>query len=567
MEQLRKLLHAVDRKGYKAYKRLEGARYRFPGFTLSIDHVQGDPFATPSRVSVRVPMEQAAYPPELWRTAERRLALEDFVSRSIAHAIREVVKGRRGSGKSGEFSIATGGQEVLLRNAIVLTEDWIEARLTVGLPADGRTILGWQALEMLFDELPRVVERGLLYSRQPTDRVEKQVESVEDQSFLRHWLDERGLVAFVGDRSVLPRLSGIDERPLAHGAIDFIAPDSLAYTVNLPNSGSICGMGIPAGVTLIVGGGFHGKSTLLHAFERAVQNFIPGDGRERVVTKANAVKVRAEDGRVINRVNISSFIDRLPLERDTHSFSTDNASGSTSQAANIIEALEGGSRLLLIDEDTSATNFMIRDARMQALVAHDKEPITPFLHRVRELYERCGVSSIIVMGGSGDYFEVADTVIMMDNYRARDVSEPARRLAGSDLRNIFIDSNLPLSTNASSRRPGSRTLDASRGRKSVKIEARDTTTLLYGKHTIDLSRVEQLADVGQTRAIGWMLHYYATHYAESMPNLINGLQQVFDDVLKEGLDILIPYKVGNLALPRLHEVAAAINRIREHDWE
>jgi predicted ABC-class ATPase len=567
MEQLRKLLHDIDRKGYKAYKRLEGGHYRFPGFTLSIDHVQGDPFATPSRVSIRVPIEHAAYPPEIWGTTERRVALEDFVGRRIAQVIGEVVKGRRGTGKSGEVHIATGGQEVLLRNAIVLTDDWIEARLTVGLPADGRTILAREAHEMLFHELPPVVEQGLLYTHQPTDGVEEHVKSVEDQSVLRHWLDERGLVAFVADGSILPRRSGIDERPLAQGVVKFVAPDSLAHTVKLPNTGSIRGMGISAGVTLIVGGGFHGKSTLLHALERAVQNFIPGDGRERVVTKADAFKVRAEDGRVINRVNISPFIDRLPLGRDTHSFSTENASGSTSQAANIIEALECGSRVLLIDEDTSATNFMIRDARMQALVARDKEPITPFLHRVRELYERCGVSSIIVMGGSGDYFEVADTVIMMDSYRARDVSERARSLAGSDLQNIFIDSHSPLPTSASPRRPGSRTLDASRGRKSVKIEARDTTTLFYGRYTIDLSRVEQLADVGQTRAIGWMLHYYVTHYAASMPILINGLQKVFDDVLKEGLDILLPYKVGNLALPRLHEVAAAINRIREHHWE
>jgi predicted ABC-class ATPase len=567
MEQLRKLLHAIDRKGYKAYKRLEGRCYRFSGFTLSIDHVQGDPFATPSRVSIRVPMERAAYPPETWRTIERRVALEDFIGRRIAQVIGEVVKGRRGTGKSGEVHIAIGGQEVLLRNAIVLTDDWIEARLMVGLPADGRTILGREAHEMLFRELPPVVEQSMLYRNQPTEGVEEHVKSVEDQSFLRHWLHESGLVAFVADGSILPRLSGIDERPLPQGAVKFVAPDSLAYTVNLPNTGSIRGMGIPAGVTLIVGGGFHGKSTLLHALERAVQNFIPGDGRERVVTKADAFKVRAEDGRVINRVNISPFIDRLPLGRDTHSFSTDNASGSTSQAANIIEALECGSRLLLIDEDTSATNFMIRDARMQALVARDKEPITPFLHRVRELYERCGVSSIIVMGGSGDYFEVADTVIMMDSYRAYDVSERARSLAGSNLQNIFTDSHSALSTSASPRRPRPRTLDASRGRKAVKIEARDTTTLFYGRHTIDLSRVEQLADVGQTRAIGWMLHYFATHYAASTPNLVDGLQKVFDDVLKMGLDILLPYKVGNLALPRLHEVAAAINRIREHDWE
>jgi predicted ABC-class ATPase len=282
---------------------------------------------------------------------------------------------------------------------------------------------------MLLDELPKVVDAALYHSNLDAKRVRQHVESVEDQDALRHWLSDAGLVAFIADGSLLPRASGVDDRPLTRDALRFETPESLARTVTLPNAGELRGLGIPHGITLIVGGGFHGKSTLLHALERGVYNHIPGDGRERVATLENAVKVRAEDNRSIAKVNISPFIDRLPFGRDTVSFSTENASGSTSQAANIIEALECGTKLLLIDEDTSATNFMIRDERMQALVATDKEPITPLLHRVRELYEQHSVSSVIVMGGSGDYFDVADTVIMMDAYEPRDVTNEARALA------------------------------------------------------------------------------------------------------------------------------------------
>jgi predicted ABC-class ATPase len=416
---------------------------------------------------------------------------------------------------------------------------------------------------MLLEELPRVVESALFYANLDGQRVQQHVDSVEDQDALRQWLDEAGLVAFVVDQALLPRASGVDDRPLAQGALPFVAPDALARRVTLPNTGEVRGLGIPHGITLIVGGGFHGKSTLLQALERGVYNHIPGDGRERVATLADAVKVRAEDGRAIARVNISPFIDNLPFGRDTVAFTTENASGSTSQAANIIEALECGTRLLLIDEDTSATNFMIRDARMQALVAKDKEPITPFIYRVRELYDQHGVSSVIVMGGSGDYFDVADSVIMMDAYEPRDVTPEARALAQP--KPTRVGSDTPFGGPVT-RRPGPDVLDPRRGNREVKIDSREVDNLLYGEHRIDLAQVEQLIDMGQTRSIGLMIHYFAQHYAADCDNLVSGLRQVMADAEQYGLDRFSPYKVGNLALPRLHELAAAINRIREGHW-
>ena len=315
----------------------------------------------------------------------------------------------------------------------------------------------------------------------------------------------------------------------------------------------------------MVGGGFHGKSTLLHAIELGVYNHIPGDGRELVVTDATSMKVRAEDGRAISNVNISPFIDRLPFGRDTRQFYSENASGSTSQAANIIEALEVGSRVLLIDEDTSATNFMIRDERMQQLVAQEKEPITPFLYRVRELYEKYGISSIIVMGGSGDYFEVADTVIMMDAYEPFDVTDKARQLAGHAIKDKDVG-QLPAIQMQSSRHPCGNTLDGSRGRYEVKVDVRWTTSLSYGEHDVDLSKLEQLVDSGQTRAIGYMMHYYSEHFLNTDDSLKGNLEKILEATDGNGLDVCAPYKMGELAMPRIQELAAAVNRLRDSEW-
>ena len=561
MEHLRALLSKIDGHGYKAYKDLKGS-YQFDGYRLTIDHVQGDPFARPSRISINVLSKDATLPAEFWSGRTRRTAAEDFLARAVANAIQVHVRGHRGIGKSGEVRIETSGQQILVRNSVLIDSSGIEARLTIGLPAAGRTILARDAEEIIFSELPQVVSDGLFFANLDKGKFQKHVESAEDQEYLRGLLRQNNLAAFVADNSILPRRSGIDDQPLDERAIPFVAPKTLSCTLNLPNRGEVRGMGIPRGVTLIVGGGFHGKSTLLHALERGVYNHIPGDGRELVATDPSAVKIRAEDNRAVSNIDISPFIDRLPFGRDTKCFSTENASGSTSQAANIIEALEDDSELLLIDEDTSATNFMIRDERMQQLVVRDKEPITPFLHRVREMYRDLGVSAVIVMGGSGDYFEVSDTVIMMDAYQPQDVTLKAHALAGHALAGNN-STELPPIVKPSERRPDPVRLNPARGKKEVSIETRGVATLLYGEHEIDLSKVEQLVDIGQTRAIGLIIQAYAIKFFDKRNNLGEGLELLLKEVEEQGLDILSPWKTGELALPRLHEVAAAINRIRE----
>jgi len=574
MDTLKEILQRIDGKGYKSYKDTKGI-YHYPLFSLSIDHVQGDPFAVPSRINVRVTMSNAAFPRHCWtdistdshKQSIRRIALEDYLGRMVKKNIKRFVKGLRGSGASGIIAIEANGQKSLFRNAVLINPEYIEVRLVIGLPADNRRVAGFQAQQMLFEELPNVVEQALYYRNLNARELIEYIYSAEDQDALRASLKANKLVAFIANGSLLPRQSGISDKPMSGNIIPFQSPQTLEQQITLPNAGEIRGMGIPEGVTLIVGGGFHGKSTILHALEQGPYNHIPGDGREKVVSDESAVKIRAEDGRIISKVNISPFIDRLPFNRDTRQFSTENASGSTSQAANIIEALECGAELLLIDEDTSATNFMIRDERMQALVSQNKEPITPLLYRVRELYEQYNVSSIIVMGGSGDYFDVADTVIMMDEYNARDVTQQARALAHDQHHEIPDNlASLAKFQRTSTRKPGLRALDASRNNLAVKIDVKETITILYGEHRIDLSQVEQLIDIGQTRSIGLMIYYYACHYDNAPGSLADKLKKLIQEAHEKGLDIFSPYKVGNLAMPRLYELAAAINRIRSDDW-
>lgn len=569
--ELRRILERIDARGYRAYKDIVG-HYEFDGFTLFIDHVQGDPFAAPSKMRLRVPQAVAALPATLFDSRVRRIALQDFLTRQLHQALRRVAEGRRGSGKSGLLAIDVGGQEVLERTAMRLTPEWVEARIEVGLPARGRTVLGRQAAAMLLEELPEAVQQGLYWANLPQQAAREFVACVENQAALRAQLAEAGLVAFVADGSILPRASGASERPLPQAqAVPFRSPDALRVTLSLPNplpdgAREVSGMGLREGVTLIVGGGYHGKSTLLQALERAVYPHIPGDGREYVVSRADAVKIRAEDGRRVARVDISPFISQLPYGRSTEAFSTEDASGSTSQAANIVEALEVGARLLLLDEDTSATNFMVRDARMQALVHKAHEPITPFLDRVRELAERFAVSTILVIGGSGDYFDVADTVIMMRDYLPYEVTEEARAVAARYPTQRRVEVAAPLAP-ITPRIPLPESFDASRGRRAVKIDVKGRERLLYGSEPIELRQVEQIVELSQLRAIGYAIYLAAERFMDrrrTLAEVLAAVEQLFDE---EGLDGLDPFQrgqrhPGNFARPRPYEIAAAINRLR-----
>lgn len=569
MDRLRSLLTRIDGRSYRDYKQLRG-RYRGEGFELFVDHVQGDSFAEPSKLRLRVPMAVARLPADLRATPVRRLALGDLLARKAAAAAQRLRR-RAGSGRSGELFVDGGGQEVLERSAWRIEEDFVELRLGAGLPAEGRRILGAEAGRLLCEAVPKLAREVLRFESLDSGEVERFVLCIENQEHLRGRLRELGLVAFVADGSVLPRESGASDRPLTGPeVVPFVAPGSLAVEVELPNphrgERRVRGLGIAEGVTLIVGGGYHGKSTLLKALERGVHPHVPGDGRELVVTDPDAVKIRAEDGRRVERVDIGAFIDNLPQGRETSAFCSDDASGSTSQAASILEALESGARTLLLDEDTSATNFMVRDARMQELVAKDSEPITPFLDRVRELHASLAVSTVLVMGGCGDYFETADRVLLMRDFSPQDATEDARAVAAAHPTRRRAESTRPLKA-PTPRVPLAGSLDARRGKRAVKLDVRGVDGLVYGTTAVDLRGLEQLLDPSQTRAIAHALHLATQRFmtgAASLAAVLDALDALFDD---QGLDVLAEFggsdeHPGNFARPRRHELAGALNRLR-----
>ncbi|GGD03031.1 ATPase [Thalassobacillus devorans] len=561
MNKLQQQLRQIDGKSYKGYKQLQGS-YQFERYKLWIDYVQGDPFAAPSKIRIQIPYKERPIKQEWRKDRNRRIYAEDTITRKVAKALLKLSANVKGSGKSGLVAIDRPGQEILERTSVELNENHMIICLSIGLPANGRRINGKQAEKLFFQVLPQLMDHSVFSIKD--QEIEDVVRLADQHEAIRNKMEANDWIAFVADGAVLPRKSGVSDRPMEE-AVSFQSPEQDRVSINLPHRNEpLTGMALKKGITLIVGGGYHGKSTLLNAIERGVYPHIKGDGREYVLTDPAAVKVRAEDGRRVSTVNISPFIKNLPHGTDTTGFSTDNASGSTSQAANVVEALEAGASTLLIDEDTSATNFMIRDERMQQLVVKEKEPITPFIDKIKQLRDELAVSTILVMGGSGDYFDAADQVIMMDQYLPYNVTIKAKEIADRHPQQRIADKDINFGA-VTKRRflPGS--LQTQKGRKS-KVQSKSKSMILKGNTEISLHYVEQLVDQSQTRMIADMLlHLDKKGWLEKEWSLKELLDAVEDQLDEKGLSSFAPFQdqhPGELARPRRFEIAATLNRMR-----
>lgn len=552
MNQFRTSIRGMDHKGYPAYKSLKGT-YQFKNYQLEILHVQGDPFASPSSVAVKINGRNAAFPKEYYQQKHRRIAMEDYLLRNFSTALDIGSHRAKGSGKSGMIAASHPGQEILERTGCRVSQDGsVLFRFVVGFPARGRTIDAREMEKIFFDILPPVVEQCGFYATCDKERIEETIALADDQYEIRRQLVQKGLVAFVADGSVLPRESGISERPMKD-AIAFKSPESLRVTLDLPHRGKISGMGIREGITLIVGGGYHGKSTLLKTLEKSVYPHIAGDGREYVATLDCAMKIRAEDGRSVCNEDISLFIKDLPNGKDTTHFSTLDASGSTSQAANTIEAIEAGSSLLLIDEDTSATNFMIRDKLMEQVIAPGEEPIIPFIKRIRPLYEEQKVSTILVVGSCGAFFEMADTIIQMEQYLPRDITKRAKSVFDANSDKIRLDDELVL--------PKGRTIRIPKATERNKIKVMGTDGFSLQHHPVDLRYLEQITDGEQMLALAQILCYTLENFGQKQIAVPEYLDQIMSLLEQKGLEGLISGKtIPNMAMPRKNEIAGCLNR-------
>ena len=606
LNELTSHLHAIDGRSYAAYKAIVG-RYRSPlGWVLYIDRIQPDPYAPPTAIRVVLPLALTGADARLTGTdthltetdshltgadtrptgtnasltgaAEhltgaaarlttsptRAVALRDYLARTL----RELLKGQA-------ISIAPAGQEILERSSVNLHETWqddfstpafnalgpyLELRLRWSLPAFGREIAGRQAARNLNLDLARAIASLDLRESELGAAAWKHCQVAEDHAALQKILVERGWVAFLADGANLARRSGVSQLPL-EGCVPLTAPETLAQTVQLPHAGAVRGTAIPAGVTVIAGGGYHGKSTLLNAIARGIYPHVPGDGRELVATVPEAMAVRAADGRAVTGVDLRPFISHLPgRDADPAQFTTANASGSTSQAASIMESLElwgqPAQAALLLDEDTCATNLLIRDQRMRALVSSEREPITPLVDRIRALHRERGISTLIVMGGSGDYLDVADQVLIMDSYRLVDATAQARQVCASQPR---VDTSLPdfpLPARRLPQRPEAKRRGPSRTR------ALGTQRLMLDRHEVDVADVSGLVDEGQALAVAWALRALLERHFDGHTSLPQALAQVAKRLDDVGLDALGEAHPAFLVRPRLVDVGAAVNRLR-----
>lgn len=554
---LEKQLFSIDGKSYSLYKTLCD-KYSFDNYILSIDHVQGDPFATPSKVRIIINQKTANFPEFTFNKKYKKIALEDYLLRLFNKNLKNLSFKNIGSGKSGIISISKCDAEILERTAILIDKDKLEIRFNIGFPARGRSILSKELYKILFETLPQLVKHTLLYSNLNKSEIENILKLSEDQFYIRQQLKELGLVAFIANGSILPRENGVSTKPLKN-ALPFESPKSLEIELQLPNKGTLKGMAIKKGITLIVGGGYHGKSTLLKAIELGVYNHVHGDGREYVITDDSALKIRSEDGRFINNTDISLFINNLPNGKNTVKFSSENASGSTSQAANIIEGIESETSLLLIDEDTSATNFMIRDNIMQKLISSDKEPITPFIEIINKLYTDLSLSTILVIGSCGDYFDVADTVIQMDSYSAVDVTQKAKELS----RGVFptTKSEAPIRINFDRKLQNGLIPYSPKG---VKIKSSGLDTLIINKEIIDLKSLEQIVDNEQVNSLGYLLKYIDDKIIDNSLTVQQAVNKTLIDIETHGLISISNsnYGLGTFAMPRKQELISCLNRYR-----
>lgn len=561
---LKNKLESIHRKSYPAYKSLRGS-YTFGDFVLSIDHVQGDPFAAPSSLHVELPLKKAGFPEKYLEKRHTKTALEDLILRSFSKALDQYSFKAKGSGKSGLISTSRPGPEVMRRTAVEFNNIALLVRFEVGFPANGRTINAQELEKILLEFLPQIVKTCLFYQSWEKAKIQACYELAENQQRIREVLEERKLVAFCANGSILPRKSGVSSQPLKD-AIEFQSPESMEISIDLPFGNSIRGMGIPEGVTLIIGGGYHGKSTLLQALEQGVYNHVKGDGREYVITRADALKLRAEDGRAVSHLDLSLFIHDLPNGKDTHCFSTEDASGSTSQAAGVLEGMEAETSCFLIDEDTSATNFLVRDAFMQRVVSGNQEPITPFIARVRDLYEKVGISTILVAGSSGAFFHVADTIIQMDAYRPKDVKMSVEALLPeyppADLCSNAEPFTLPTEKRMFVMERKIKRHGRGEREERIKTKVMGTDGFSIEHNIVDLRCVEQLIDTEQTAALAAILKHIVKKgsICMEMQELVAEINTLLK---KKGMAAFVEGALScGYAYPRKEEIYLMLNRFR-----
>jgi len=539
MRELHQRLLKIHGKPYGVYKSLQGQFFGFGDFTLKFTHIQGDPHAQPSRIMLSAKMSSLGFPEELHGDKEREIALADFLLRQFTETVENI-------------EIVKAHSQIMQRNSLYIEKGIVRILASVNLPGENRRIEGDKASELLIGTLSDWVTRVMYWNNSDREKCKAHIQCLANRNFLLSQLSEKKIVAFVPNGAILPRESGVSEEPMQN-AVPFVSPPELLMNLDLPSGEQVTGMGIPRGITVIAGGGFHGKSTLLHALEEAVYPHIPGDGREFIVIDESATPIKTEEGRMVTETNISPLVRELPLKGSTENFTTKNASGATSQAANLLEALELGASTILIDEDASAVNFLIRDLRMRELINSKREPLIPLTDRIGEFAGK-GINFIIVAGACGDYLSLADTVIAFIEYRAECLTERAKEVA----KNASVEEAIPpLGNFKESRLAKIEGLQEglkpnSAVEKNIKIKAA-AGQISIGKLKSDLRKFPTFCHAELQRGTAEILYNFVREKENEGKSL--------RDALKILCERLPENDTSDLALPRVMELGAAFFRL------
>ena len=560
------LLSELDGQPFAEYQQMVGdfdfARYVIKCAKIDLE---GDDALTPV-FTIRIPQTVAEIPEYLFDSPVRRTAMEDLLLRKLSANIERIANYDHNGIARRHILVASPNQKILPRNALTLTKEYIEVRLEVALPVqnvivDGEptaSVAGELAQQIFFEDLPEVVGNSLLYCNIDTEEADRFVNNMEDTDRLRQHLGASGQVSFVADGALVTRVTGEDEpdyERLAPIEID----ESLLEEVEVPHAGSVRGLGIPNGLTLILGESNSGRVDLMDAISQGIYNHIPGDGREQVVTVADAVNIRSEVGRSIQQVDISAFAIDLADGGNPASYTTKSAGSFTSQAASTVEALEAGARVLLFDEHSSSSTFLSSDTRVASLLGESSR--NTLAARARQMVDELGIS-LIVAGSSlvAEFIPIADKILKVENFKVVDITDEAKAL--DIVPSTVVDSSVNLASMLSRSRwvmPSS--IDPSIGREDLVIEVDDADYLQFGRSIIELEAIKQIADADQARAIGYVLYYAKLRYMDEGYPIREILDLVDRDLSNEGLNALARDLRGDLARPRRYEVAAALNRL------
>ena len=554
------LLAEIDGKPFAEYERLLGD-FDFARYVIKCSKIEITRDAENPVFNIRVPQSIAELPGHLYDSPVRRTALEDYLVRNLCAVTERIARFNESGWARRNILIAEPGQKILPRTAVIVTKEYIDARIRIALPykvyATGERLVDAEmARKVFFEDLPEVVSSSIFCCNLDLDEAEEFVNGMEDADRVRQTLSTLGLVSFVGEGSLLAREPNSD-LPDYERIAPFEVSESAQTEIEVPNSGKIIGLGIPVGLTVVLGDAANGRKDFMSAIAAGVFNHIPGDGREAVVTVSDAVQIEVDRGRSVQEVNITPFLSEAE-DGNPASYSTRSADSFISQAAGTIEALEVGARVLIFDENTSASAFLTTDARVAALLG--STPRASLAQRARQIVDELGIS--LVIGGENlvaEYIPLADTVLKVEDFQVTNITEEAKAL------------NLALPPEAAAVNLGpmlgrSRwimpsSIDAAVGNKDVVIEAVDLKAIQFGRSVIELDSVPQIADESQTLTLGLLLYYAKLRYMQEGYPLREMLDMIDRDLSSEGLGTISRDLRGDLARPRRYELAAALNRL------